>query len=150
MGKVEILTLIAGVVLSIALALIIVPIFEAAGNMSKKTEIKYEVVSLIKHKDLWEADSTLNPSLDFNQSYISYTKDAKPVKVGSEDYIEFKTQNKCKVTKDSDYFTIDCKIDSENSLDSYTDLIKKKKKIAYDKEFIGSSDPAEEKIKIAN
>lgn len=147
MGKVEILTLIAGVVLSIALALIIVPIFETAGNMSKKTEIKYEVVSLIKHKDLWEADSKFNSSLDFNQSYASYTKDVE--KVGED--IVFKTQNKCKVAPDSEdtkFFTIDCTIGSENQLKSYEDLIAELTKIAYDKAFIGSSDPDNEKIKI--
>ena len=139
MGKVEILTLIAGVVLSIALALIVVPIFSSAGDMTKRTQIKYEVVSLIKHKDLWEADKTLNTNLDFNQSYENYTKDVKIVGTGSDKYIEFQSKNKCKVTEDSNYFEIDCKIGSTNKLDSYDDLIAELTKIGYDKGFIGSS-----------
>lgn len=150
MGKVEILTLIAGVVLSIALALIVVPIFSSAGDMTKRTQIKYEVVSLIKHKELWEADKELNNGLDFNQSYKNYTKDVELVDVGAEKYIEFKSKNKCKVTADSTYFEIDCKIGSTNELKSYDDLITDLTQIAYDKEFIGSSDPVDKKIKIGN
>ena len=149
MGKVEILTLIAGVVLSIALALIVVPIFGGSGEMTKKTQIKYEIASLIKHKDLWEMDKTLNDNLDFNVSYKNYTKDVDIVVGGALDgYIEFKSKNKCKVTEDLPvnvgYFEIDCKIDSTNALDSssaYTDLIKDLTQIASDKKFITGSDP---------
>lgn len=150
MGKVEILTLIAGVVLSIALALIVVPIFSSAGDMTKRTQIKYEVVSLIKHKELWEADKALNNGLDFNQSYKNYTKDVEIVDVAGKDYIEFQSKNKCKVADDSNYFEIDCIIDPDNKPKSYDDLIKELTQIAYDKEFIGSSDPADLKITIGD
>lgn len=145
MGKVEIITLIAGVVLSIALALIVVPIFRGIGDMSKKTQIKHEVISLIKHKDLWEMDKTLDPSLDFDQSYINHTKDVNIV----DGYIVFQTENKCKVEKDSGYpgyYTIDCKIGSTSKLESYDDLKDELSQIGLDKGFTGSGG----KITIAN
>ncbi len=46
MGKVEILTLIAGVVLSIALALIVVPMFGNTSNMAEKQKIHSELISV--------------------------------------------------------------------------------------------------------
>ncbi len=145
MGKVEIITLIAGVVLSIALALIIVPVFKGIDEMSKKTQIKQEVISLIKHKDLWEMDKALDPSLDFTESYINHTKDVR--EDGGD--IVFQTENKCKVAADgTKNFTIDCKIGSTSQLESYDELIEEFTKIGYDRGFIGSSDPADEKIKM--
>lgn len=142
MGKVEILTLIAGVVLSIALALIVVPMFGGASDMSKKTQIKYEVISLINHKDLWEMDKTLDPTLDFNKSYKNHTKDVK--EVGG--YTEFQSQNQCKVDKDLvnvGFYKIDCKIYSKNKPDSYVDLIEDLKQTGSDKKFFfsGSGTP---------
>ena len=134
MGKVEILTLIAGVVLSIALALIVVPIFKSSGDMSKKTQIKHEVISLIKHKDLWEIDKTLN----FNKSYENYTKD---VTTDTNGYIVFQSQNKCKVDENSNHFKIDCKVDLENKLTSYDDLIENLIKTGHEKKFFNGSTP---------
>ncbi|MGJ0318846.1 hypothetical protein NG767_08890 [Aliarcobacter cryaerophilus] len=144
MGKVEILTLIAGVVLSIALSLIIVPIFQGSAEMEKRTQIKYEITSLIKHKDLWEIDKTLN----FNKSYENYTKG---VTVDTDGYIVFESQNKCKVEVDSvddKFYTIDCKVDLKNKLTSYEDLIENLTKTAYDKKFISGSDPEAKDIQI--
>ncbi len=147
MGKVEILTLIAGVVLSIALALIVVPIFKGSGEMSKKTQIKHEVISLIKHKDLWEIDKTLDENLKFDKSYENHTKDVKIV----GEYIVFQSENKCKVVENSKHFKIDCIMDLDNKLDdsaSYDDLIENLTKIGYDKGFFNGSTPEGKDLQI--
>ena len=46
MGKVEILTLIAGVVLSIALALIVVPMFSSTEDLVVKQKIQTELIAV--------------------------------------------------------------------------------------------------------
>lgn len=46
MGKVEILTLIAGVVLSIALALVVVPMFSSGDNLVQKQKIQSELIGI--------------------------------------------------------------------------------------------------------
>lgn len=46
MGKVEILTLIAGVVLSVALALIVVPMFGNSDDLVKKQKIRSEIIGI--------------------------------------------------------------------------------------------------------
>ena len=106
MGKVEILTLIAGVVLSIALALIVVPLFSGSSEMTKKVQFKHEIVSLINHHDIWTQSRELNQSLNYVDSYASNMKDIKGD--STKGLVTFKSENTCVITfNDTDKDKID-------------------------------------------
>lgn len=82
MGKVEILTLIAGVVLSIALALIVVPMFSDSGKMSKKHQVNVELLAI---KDAVKAKKVTEGKIDGEDRWPAYIQFLDGMKLDEDD-----------------------------------------------------------------